>query len=156
MQAAIHLLDPGKLTPDKYYKVYPSAPSLLFIKIGGQFYDEETDNQAPFVVGLLMMALRKTFFNKRKERHEASIDRQVGENPDGLLAKKSNFALDFTAIQKIEMNTKSSFHTNGTDRGSLLLHFTDGTQRKFIIPSFVATKSVIHFFESQGLQVDII
>jgi hypothetical protein len=156
MQSAIHLLEPRKLTLDKYYKVYSTDPSLLFVKVGGQFYDEKTDDEAPFVVGIAMMVLRKLFFNKRKEQHEAGVDRQVSENPQELLSKKNNFNLDVTAIQKIEMNTKSTFHTIGTDRGTLVLHLKDGTRRKFIIPSFVSTKAVMHFFESHDLAVEIV
>lgn len=156
MQSAIHLLEPSKLTPDKYYKVYSADPSLLFVKIGGQFYDEKTDDAAPFVVGIAMMVLRKLFFNKRKEQHEAGVDRLVSENPQELLSKKNNFNLDVTAIQKIEMNTKSTFHTIGTDHGTLVLHLEDGTKRKFTIPSFVSTKAVMHFFESHGLAVEIV
>jgi uncharacterized membrane protein len=156
MQSAIHLLEPSKLTPDKYYKVYSADPSLLFVKIGGQFYDEKTDDEAPFVVGIAMMVLRKLFFNKRKEQHEAGVDRLVSENPQELLSKKNNFNLDVTAIQKIEMNTKSTFHTNGTDHGTLVLYLEDGTKRKFTIPSFVSTKAVMHFFDSHELAVEIV
>ncbi len=156
MQPSIHLLEPSALKPDKYFKVYASDPSLLFIKVGGQFYDEQTDDEAPLVLGLVMMALRKIVLNKRKEQHEANIDRQVSDNPQELLAKKSNFTLDLATIEKIELNTKSSFHTNKTDRGSLMLYTKDGEKRKFTIPSFVSTKAVIHFFESHNLPVEIV
>jgi hypothetical protein len=44
MHQAIHLLEPSLLTPDKYYKVYSTDPSLLFVKVGGQFYDEASDD----------------------------------------------------------------------------------------------------------------
>lgn len=156
MPQAIHLLEPSILTPDKYYKVYSTDPSLLFVKVGGQFYDEKTDDEAPLVLGLFMMVLRKLYLNKRKDYINAMIDRKFSEDPQQLLAKKSNFDITSTSIKKIELKTKSTMHTNKTDNGTLHFHLENDAERKFTIPSFVPRKSVISFFQNHGIRVEIL
>lgn len=153
MKQSIHLLEPSLLTPDKYFKVYSMDPSLLFVKISGQFYDETSDEEAPLVLGLVMMLLRKLFLNKLKDQRETEIDKQVNDNPQALRNKKQNFDIPFQAIRKVELKTKSTKHTNGTDNGVLFLYMEDGTEKKYTIPSFVTRKTVINFFESQGIVV---
>lgn len=153
MKQAIHLLEPSLLTPDKYFKVYSMDPSLLFVKIGGQFYDETSDDEAPLVLGLVMMLLRKLFLSKLKDQRETEIDKQVNDDPEVLRNKKQNFDIPLQAIKKVELKTKSTKHTNGTDNGVLFLYMEDGTEKKYTIPSFVTRKAVINFFESQGIVV---
>jgi hypothetical protein len=85
-----------------------------------------------------------------------TIDQQVSENPQQLLAKKSNFDIDLAAINKIELKTKSTLHTNKTDNGTLHLQLENGTERKYTIPSFVPRKSVIKFFENQGIRIEVL
>lgn len=40
MRTPIYLIKPSTFTLDKYYKVYSTETSYNFIKIGGQFYEE--------------------------------------------------------------------------------------------------------------------
>ncbi|QDY46539.1 hypothetical protein FK545_17925 [Planococcus glaciei] len=68
MHQFIHLLAPSTMALDRYYKVYSTKSSILFAKVGGQFYDESSDESLPLVVGLAMMLSRKLFFHKRKEK----------------------------------------------------------------------------------------
>lgn len=155
MTQSIHLLEPSLLTPDKYFKVYSKDPVLLFIKVGGQFYDEKTDEEAPFILGLALMIARKLFLNKFKAQAEAKTDRLVTEAPNALLSKSGNFDLDLKTIQKVELKTKATKHTSGTDNGTILIVLKDGSERKFTIPSFVPRKTVINFFENQHIDVEI-
>lgn len=156
MHPSIHLLAPSTLALDHYYKVYSTDSSLVFAKVGGQFYDEASDDNLPLIAGLLFIAARKLFLTKRKEQREAAVDRQMSENPQSLLSKKSNFELHSASIHKVEMKTKSTFHTAGTATGTLRFYLNDGSEKKFTIPSFVPTKAVANFFEDQQIQIDII
>lgn len=156
MHPSIHLLAPSTLALDHYYKVYSTDSSLVFAKVGGQFYDEASDDNMPLVAGLVFIVFRKLFLNKRIEQREAAVDRQMSENPQSLLSEKKNFDLHFTAIDKVEMKTKSTFHTAGTATGTLRFYLNDGSEKKFTIPSFVPTETVAKFFEDQQIQIDII
>ncbi|CEG21423.1 hypothetical protein BN1080_00333 [Planococcus massiliensis] len=156
MNSTIHLLAPSTLALDHYYKVYPTKSSLVFAKVGGQFYDKASDDNLPLVVGLAFMAFRKHILTKRIEKREAAVDRQMSENPQSLLAKKNNFEFHSTAIRKAEMKTKSTFHTAGTATGTLRFYLNDGSEKKFTIPSFVPTEKIVEFFEEQQIQLDLI
>lgn len=156
MHQSIHLLAPSTMALDRYYKVYSTKSSILFAKVGGQFYDESSDESMPLVVGLAMMLSRKLFFHKRKEQREAAIDRQMSENPQSLLNNSKNFDIQFSAINKVEMKTQSTFHTAGTATGTLRFYLNDGSERKFTIPSFVTTEAVAEFFEAQRIPMETV
>ncbi|GKW45951.1 hypothetical protein [Planococcus sp. NCCP-2050] len=156
MNSTIHLLAPSTLALDHYYKVYPTKSSLVFAKVGGQFYDKASDDNLPLVAGIAFMAFRKLILTKRIEKREAAVDRQMSENPQTLLSAKNNFDLHLTAINKVELKTKSTFHTVGTATGTLRFYLNDGSEKKFTIPSFVPTEKVVEFFEDQQILLDLI
>lgn len=152
MNSTIHLLAPSTLALDHYYKVYPTKSSLVFAKVGGQFYDKSSDDNLSLAVGLAFMAFRKLILTKCIEKREAAVDRQMSENPQSLLSKKNNFEFHSTAIRKVEMKINSTSHTTGT----LRFYLNDGSEKKFTIPSFVPTEKVVEFFEDQQILLDLI
>lgn len=156
MNQAIHLLEPSLLKPDKYFKVYKVESSLLFVKIGGQFYDEKSDDEAPLVLGLILMLARKLFLNKLKSKRETEIDHQVKANPQDFRNKKQNFEIPSRVIKKVELKAKATKHTSGNDSGTIRLMMEDGTEQKYTIPSFVTRETIIDFFESQLILVEIV
>ncbi|QDY46540.1 hypothetical protein FK545_17930 [Planococcus glaciei] len=80
----------------------------------------------------------------------------MSENPQSLLNNSKNFDIQFSAINKVEMKTQSTFHTAGTATGTLRFYLNDGSERKFTIPSFVTTEAVAEFFEAQRIPMETV
>ncbi len=117
LNRAIYVIKPGALKSDVTYKVVPLADKLYFCRVGGQFYD---------------------------------IDKEIAANEylteAELLADKNSFAVPFTDIHHVQIDTKKNVHTGKIDNsGSLILAGAD--RNTFIIHSINSCAQVEQFFE---------
>ncbi|PGZ92239.1 hypothetical protein [Bacillus sp. AFS029533] len=149
----IYLIKPRIFTSDKYYKVYVKGASLIFVKLGGQFYVENAVEEQHFILGLVFSFFRKKVFAKKRSVFEANMDKEIEINPDSLLAKKSNFKIDLNSLKSIQINNHPTFHSGWEDNGSVKMTLINGKNLKFNIPKSVSTKSIITIFESENLPI---
>jgi hypothetical protein len=151
MRTPIYLIKPSTFTPDKYYKVYATETSYIFIKLGGQFYEENAVEKQYLLLGLIFLLFRKKILTNRRSVFENTVDREIEINPDSLLAKRNNFKIDLDNIETVQVNEKSTFHTSLNDNGSVKITLSNGKILKFIIPLSVPAKLVIDSFESKNV-----
>lgn len=151
MRTPIYLIKPSTFTPDKYYKVYATETSYIFIKLGGQFYEENAVEKQYLLLGLIFLLFREKIFTNRRSVFENTVDREIEINPDSLLAKRNNFKIDLDNIKTVQVNEKSTFHTSLNDNGSVKITLSNGKILKFIIPLSVPAKLVIDSFVSKNV-----
>ncbi|MFP3511516.1 hypothetical protein SB775_18080 [Peribacillus sp. SIMBA_075] len=149
MVTPIYLIKPSTFTLDKYYKVYATETSYIFIKLGGQFYEENAVEKQYLLLGLIFSFFRKKILANKRSVLENKVDKGIELNPDSLLAKRNNFKVDLDNIKTVEVSEKSTFHTAWNDNGSVKITLRNGKVLKFIIPLSVSAKLVIDSFESK-------
>jgi hypothetical protein len=151
MRTPIFLIKPSTFTSDKYYKVYATETSYIFIKLGGQFYEENAVEKQYLLLGLIFSLFRKRILTNRRSVFENKVDKEIEINPDSLLAKRNNFKIDLNSIKTVQVSEKSTFHTSWNDNGSVKITLSNGKILKFIIPLSVPAKLVIDSFESKNV-----
>lgn len=153
----IILLKPGMITPDTYYRVYHQNNRLLFIKVGGQFYlmsDKETYSMN-IIDGIIHFIIWLFYEKNQTKRTEklTKIDRQMEQNPEALLAKRHNFALELGSISSVTVSKRSTIHTGWDDNGIVQFHLANGRKRKFIIPSSISFAAVADILQTLDIPI---
>ncbi len=153
MVGSFHVIKPGKITPDIYYKVYVTETDFYFIKMGGQFHNRYAyEKQLPDLLEFLFLPLFKKA-ERKQAALEAEYDLLINNNQTSdLLKSKHNFSISGQVIHEVIIDSKPTLHTAFHDNGTISFMLTNGKKHKFIIPKTTSRISVRHTLqESQPI-----